>query len=182
MTATIAPPAPPHAPARVLRCIAACLLAILATPATAARDSVAPAIALVRQMYASYAWEAVMARPDRTPLFDESAAVLRRYFDHALTGLVLSNQACERRTREVCRLDMMPLWDSSDPGAVDLQVDGTPTPGEVQVRFHRPGDSAWTVIRFDCVATRDGLRIHDIIYADGTRLRRRLAPDTRDAP
>ena len=108
--------------------------------------------------------------------------VLRRHFDASLTRLILANQACERRTREVCRLDAMPLWNSSDPSASELQVEETvEAPSEVRVRFRRSGDSCWTQIRFVFTNTLNGLRISDIRYDDGTTLRNMLAPSLRRA-
>ena len=145
-----------------------------AAPAFAADASAR--VAAVRAMYETYAWEAVMARTSRTPLFDQPATVLRGYFDERLTRLILANQACERRTREVCRLDAMPLWDSADPSASDLVVEASADmPGEVRVRFRRSGESGWTDIRFAFASTRDGVRIRDIRYPGGASLLGMLA-------
>lgn len=152
-----------------------CVLLLLARPATAA-DAVPPHVALVQRLYETYAWEAVVSRPQGKALFQQPASVLRRYFDEPLTRLILANQDCERRTREVCRLDMAPLWNSSDPAANDLQVDAGSAPGKVRVRFHRPGEAAWTELTFVLTAMRGAWRIRDIRYGDGITLVRLLTP------
>lgn len=158
------------------RIFALCALLMLARPASAAADATAPAVTLVQSLYEAYAWEAVVSRPQRRALSHEPASVLRRYFDEALTRLILSNQDCERCTRGVCRLDMAPLWNSSDPAASDLRVEAGEAPGDVRVRFRRPGESTWTEIAFVLTATRGVWRIRDIRYDGGVSLVRRLAP------
>ena len=167
-----------HAARRARFAIGLLLVPLSAAPAFAADASAR--VALVRAMYQAYAWEAVMARPSHTPLFDQPATVLRGYFDEPLTRLILANQACERRTREICRLDAMPLWDSADPNASDLVVEtAADAPDEVRVRFRRFGESGWTEIRFVFATTRDGVRIRDIRYPGGASLLGMLAlPDS----
>ena len=163
-----------HAARRARFAIGLLLVLLSAAPAFAADASAR--VALVRAMYQAYAWEAVMARPSHTPLFDQPATVLRGYFDEPLTRLILANQACERRTREICRLDAMPLWDSADPNASDLVVEtAADAPEEVRVRFRRFGESGWTEIRFVFATTRDGVRIRDIRYPGGASLLGMLA-------
>ncbi|HCE7043640.1 hypothetical protein [Pseudomonas aeruginosa] len=152
-----------------------CALLSLARPASAA-DALSPPVALVQALYETYAWEAVVSRPRSRALFQQPASVLRRYFDEPLTRLILANQDCERRTREVCRLDMAPLWNSSDPAASDLQVEVGSAPGEVRVRFHRPGEAAWSELTFVLTAMRGAWRIRDIRYGDGITLVRMLTP------
>ncbi len=150
-----------------------CVLSLLALPAFA-RSETAPGVALVQALYETYAWEAVLTHSARRPLFDEPAETLRRYFDEPLTRLIRNNHECERRTREVCRLDMAPLWNSSDPGASDLRVEAGPAPGEARVRFHAASGD-WVELVYELKPTRDGWRIHDIRYADGPSLVSRLA-------
>lgn len=141
-----------------------------------AADIVSSPVALVQSLYESYAWEAVVSKPRGKALFEEPSGVLRRYFDEPLTRLILANQDCERRTREVCRLEMMPLWNSSDPAASDLRVEAAGTPGEVQVLFLRPGGPAWTRITFLLKIQHGAWRIRDIRYAGGASLVRMLTP------
>lgn len=152
-----------------------CALLPLARPASAA-DALPPPVALVQALYETYAWEAVVSRPRGRALFQEPVGVLRRYFDAPLTRLILLNQDCERRTRGVCRLDMAPLWNSSDPAAGDLSVDAGRTPEEVRVRFQRPGETAWTELTYVLTASRGAWRIRDIRYGDGITLVRLLTP------
>jgi hypothetical protein len=156
-------------------CVAAVAFLFLARLALAA-DAAPPAVALVQSLYETYAWEAVVSKPRSRALFHEPAAVLRRYFDEPLVRLILSNQECERRTREVCRLDMAPLWNSSDPAANDLQVEAGESPAEVRVRFRRPGESAWTELSFVLAVTRSAWRIRDIRYGGNLSLVRMLTP------
>lgn len=154
---------------------ALCVLLVHGLPVQAAGTVPAP-VALVQSLYESYAWEAVVSKPRGRALFQEPAGVLRRYFDEPLARLILANQDCERRTREVCRLEMMPLWNSSDPAASELHVEAAGTPGEVRVRFLRPGETAWTEISFLLNAQRGVWRIRDIRYAGGASLVRMLPP------
>lgn len=155
---------------------ALCALLMLAFPVFASDTTPRP-VALVQSLYESYAWEAVVSKPQGRALFQEPASVLHRYFDEPLVRLILANQACERRTREVCRLEMMPLWNSSDPAASDLHVEAAGVPGEVRVRFLRPAESASTEFTFLLKIQRGAWRIHDIRYDDGSRLVRMLTPE-----
>ena len=123
----------------------------------------ASALDLVRQLYATYAWEtsdAEMAK--HTPFFSEQKAVIARYLDAPLLRAVLRNRACEQRTGEICNLDFDPMWDSQDPGGVTVEVVSTRASTAVQARVHYPSDSTIRVVTYRLRKTPGGWRITDM--------------------
>lgn len=131
-------------------------------------------VAVVAQMYQDYAWEVVMHNPaSRRGLMDEPRDVLVKYFDEQLTQLIVSDQECKARSREVCKLSGSPIWDSNDPEAFDLAVVATRDPALVAVSFRRrypPVDGTVVNLSYRMVNTSRGWRVQDIIRADGGSL------------
>jgi hypothetical protein len=157
------------------------LLLAVATTCAPAADAQAPwggaeaPSAVVVRLYRDFAWEAVLApRNDSLPFIEQPRPVLERYLEAGLAGLLLADRECVRRTKEICRINSHPLFDSQDPAATDLEV-GAPDAGNiVRVRFRYPGSGARVEIRHVVEFTASGWRIRDIRYEEGASLRERL--------
>ena len=136
------------------------------------------ATAVVAQLYRDFAWEAVVEEPDWPGhgLLDQPRSLLSRYFDDTLVSLILKDRACAKRTKEVCRLDELPIWDSQDPAATALKIAATPDPTVVTVGFRYPANGQQITLAYHLVKTRAGWRIHDIVSHIGGSLLARLTP------
>jgi len=141
---------------------------------TQARKAPGTPVAVVVQLYQDYAWEVVVHNPNsRTGLMDEPLDVLARYFDDRLTQLIVRDRECRVRTREVCNISGLPIWDSNDPEAFDLAVVATKDSTLVAVSFRRryPESDGTTVrLSYRMVKTARGWRVQDIIRVDGGSL------------
>lgn len=127
---------------------------------------------VVAWLYRDFAWEAVMSSHFSDETFsDQSREVLERYFVKDLAALVLKDRECVRRTKELCKLGSHPLFDSSDPGASDLQVTWVPHSGLVHVMFTYPGNGQRIELDYKVVKSKSGWRVSDILYKEGHTLR-----------
>jgi hypothetical protein len=120
--------------------------------------------AVVAKLYKDFAWEAVAGHAEKPGLIEQPRAILNRYFDDTLTALILEDRKCVERTKEVCRLDFSPIWDSQDPNATKVNVVGSSDPAVVKVSFTDPESGTSTTLSYRMVKTKDGWRIHDIDY------------------
>jgi hypothetical protein len=132
----------------------------------------ARAVDTVAQLYRDFAWEAIVEEPQWPghALLDQPRDVLLRYFDEALTDLILADRACAARTHSICRLDFCPIWNSQDPGATGLRISPTEDPTVVLVRFLYPSNRQLMELTYHMVETRRGWRVHDIDYGGGMSL------------
>jgi hypothetical protein len=145
------------------------------TDAQAAKEPVEKADAVVVRLYRDFAWQAVFApRRDAVTFIDQPRAVLERYLEPELATLLLADRACVKKTKEICRLNMDPLFASQDTAAFDLEVDEPDAGNVVRVRYTYPGDGKKIEVRHVVVRTGRGWRIRDIRYWEGTTLRRML--------
>jgi hypothetical protein len=160
---------------RVLVCVSTLANAATITAASPAGDGVA----VVASLYREFAWEVLANEPlgGEPGFIDQPRSVLERYLEPSLATLILEDRACVERTREVCRLDFMPLWNSQDPAPSDLRVGAGATTSEVLVRLRPSPVDEEVSFRFEMVRTAAGLRVHDIVYADDWSLRKALASD-----
>lgn len=125
----------------------------------------------VARLYKDFAWQALVSpgsAPEAVKVFgqavsDRPRAVLNRYFDPSLARLLAKDNACVRKTREVCNLDFDPIFGSQDPAVTDLTIKAI-RPGQVQVEFKYP--STEQLIRLDYRLRMVGgrWRIADIAY------------------
>ncbi|MEA2164055.1 MAG: hypothetical protein QOK37_2182 [Thermoanaerobaculia bacterium] len=120
--------------------------------------------AVVAGMYKDFGWEAKPGHAEKPGLIEQPRAVLSRYFDGTLTALILADRKCVERTKEVCRLDFSPIWDSQDPSATKVNVLGSNDPAVVKVTFTDPESGRSTTLIYRMAKTKDGWRIHDIEY------------------
>src|SRR5262245_51869826 len=138
----------------------------LAVSAGGAQPKPSAAVALVRQLYADFACEAVLEEPDcdaRHQLMDQPRAVLSKYFDDRLTGLWLADRECSERSHEICNLDFSPIWASQDPPGTTVHVRATKDPNIVEVEVQHASSSEKAILRYMLVKTSAGVRIHDIM-------------------
>lgn len=101
---------------------------------------------------------------------NEGRAVLERYFDDALTSLLLKDRECVRREGGKCNLTASILFWAQDTEISDLRICALGSRGdEVEARFRNFG-----VAQAHTYAMRNterGWRIVDVRYADGSSLR-----------
>ena len=128
--------------------------------------------AIVTQLYEDYAWEVVTTSSARNTLMDEPIAVLSKYFDDNLAQLIARDHECRVRTKEVCKLNGSPIWQSNDPEAFDLSVatnDSTSATVSFRRRYPQPIDTMVNV-RYRMTRTPQGWRVVDILSDDGESL------------
>jgi hypothetical protein len=102
---------------------------------------------------------------------------LNRYFTRDLTALLLRNEECVKRTREVCNLNMDPIFDAQDYDKSQLnleikEISSKHSSLRYKVTFTNLGRR--TVV-YELNKTKSGWRISDIIYASRHSLREMLA-------
>ncbi|MRV76139.1 hypothetical protein GJ700_30970 [Duganella sp. FT92W] len=141
--------------------IAALAIAIPARPA----EVRPPQVALVSNLYQTFAYEAVLEAPDARGMIDQPRAVLLRYFTPELAELLLRDRACVAKTREICRLDFLPLWGNQDPDGASVQVGQGASPTSVIASLRFAGTSSR--LTYTLIQTTRGWRIADIAYGDG---------------
>lgn len=137
----------------------------LAIPAAA--EPMPPQVALVSKLYQDFAFEAVLEEPTTGyVLFSEQPRrVLLRYFTSKLADLLLRDQRCTTTTRDICRLDFMPLWGNQDPIGAGVQVLMGETPDTVNVRLRYPASTSHLTYYLE--KTKAGWRVRDIAYEKG---------------
>lgn len=123
-------------------------------------------VSVVRSLYDDFAGETVLGDPEtQKQLLDQPRAVLARYFTPELTSLVRQDRECAARTKDICKLDFMPIWASQDPSGATVRIAGESTLGEVAVEVRYPnGEKRKLIYRLRMMPI--GWRIADIIYAD----------------
>jgi hypothetical protein len=153
----------------VLACLAICM------PVFAGNS---PA-ATVNRLYRDFAWEAVMASSSAPGLAQQPKSVLLRYFTPELATALVADDACATARHEICALDFVPLWDSQDPAAEELQISPSTTPGHVAVRYTYPSTGEVISLDYALVRTKAGWRVSDILYHSGNSLAHLLAAASR---
>jgi hypothetical protein len=131
-----------------------------------AAESLSPQVAIVTKLYQDFAFEAVLEEPTpENALFTEQPRqVLLRYFTLKLADLLLRDERCTTTTREICRLDFMPLWGNQDPIGSAVSVQPGTSPDIVIVRLRSSSSSQ---ITYHLTKTSAGWRIRDIAYEKG---------------
>jgi hypothetical protein len=128
---------------------------------------------IVARLYRDFAGIAVIDDPELAGevLIEQPRAVLARYFDETLVGLILKDRACVARTREVCNLDFDPLFESQDPVGSTVKILPTRDPSVVSAKLRQFERPEVRELKFRLVNTAAGWRVSDIDYgADGTLL------------
>lgn len=143
-----------------------------AAAATASAPEVTP-VALVQSVYDAYAWEPVAdeSSAQRETLFSEPEPVLDRYFDDSFKAAILKDRACVERTKEICNLDFLPIWQTQDPtGIKNVQVVAGKEPNSVIARFIGFFEEPMEV-RYSMTQTARGWRISDMHFAEGDSIK-----------
>ena len=153
-----------------------CIVVLLAvaTSSQAKDEKKSPQVELVRKLYKSFAWETVLYPETGETLAEQPKGVLRDYFDDELAALLASDAECAKK-RNICRLDVDPLFGMRDPIAHNLEVLPADTAGVV-VRFLgvSGGSEAMTEIVIQMGRSGRGSRISDVVYPNGPSLKTRL--------
>jgi hypothetical protein len=139
--------------------------AVLVGKLDAQRSPKSGAVALVVQLYADFACEAVVDTPGcdgRHQLVDQPRPVLARYFDDRLVQLWLADRACAARTHETCNLDFMPMWASQDPVGTSVKILPTADSTRVDVELRSSSSQESRTLRYTLTKMPAGWRIHDI--------------------
>jgi hypothetical protein len=108
--------------------------------------------------------------------FDKKKDV-EKYFDTELSSLFLKDEQCKKKTREICNLDFDPILaaqDFDEKGKLNLKVQKLPerTKEKYKVTFNNMGT---TTLVYELKQTSGGWRITDIIYSEGSPLRKILS-------
>lgn len=118
-------------------------------------------LVVVERLYQDYAWETGHEQTKRETFFNERRAVLERYLTRSLANLVVEDQECSRRTREICQLDFSPIWDSQDPEGAKFRILSARPDNVVVVNVSYPGRKPRSVMYY-LTKTDLGWRIDDI--------------------
>lgn len=120
---------------------------------------------LVRQLYANVPCEAAFQEPGcpgDQELIAFSRDRLSQNSGRRLVELWLRDRVCVAKTREVCRLDFSPVWDSQDPAGEKVRIGPGESESSVVTELHRPPTSVVIRLRFDLVQHSGSLRIRNI--------------------
>lgn len=130
-------------------------------------------VAAVRALYARYAEEAAIDDTLSPTLASAPAAVLRLHLTDGLTRLLLRDRDCQQRTREICRLDFAPMWDSQDPAGTRVSLRWDAGQGRVVAELRR-GEGSARALAYSLMKLKDGWRIDDIEFGSGRPSLRQL--------
>jgi hypothetical protein len=125
-------------------------------------------IGIVSKLYKDYAWQG-MEHPigskedDWVRIHDESKVVLEKYFDAELAALFLKDQACVKKTHEICNLGWDPIFDTQDPAMSNLTINLLEN-GNVGVQYVYPSNGEKVSMEHVVKRGPKGWRIADIIY------------------
>ena len=122
-------------------------------------------IAPVAALYRNFAWEALSSDSEVFGglLASQSASSLSRFFDARLVQMIREDNACQLRTKEICKLDFDILFDSQDPRVIDLSIAAVSS-HVVEVTFKDPVTEEKTQISYTLAKQANGWRITDVVY------------------
>ena len=131
----------------------------------AAPKSSGEEIAVVASLYKAFAWQAISGADAifGKQLAQQEDPILRRYFDPELASLLIEDQRCIKRTREVCKLGFDPIFASQDLGVSDLSI-ASQGRGLVSVEFTYPSNGEKARLEYRLVKRGKDWRIGDIRY------------------
>lgn len=168
---------------RSIAALAAVLIDLIVAASPAAATSSLPGSALrtVVRLYRDFAFEATIEAPDlsRQGFLEQSRSILERYVDSNLANLILRDRQCEERTKEICRLDFLPMWDSQDPAGATVRIAATRDANDVTVALAYPGTPGNVTLNYQLVKTKSGWRIHNIRASNWSLLKILGSPDSK---
>jgi hypothetical protein len=148
------------------------VLIVLAALLSGAPASAGPPdiIAPVAALYRNFAWEALSSDSEVFGglLASQSASSLARFFDARLVQMIREDNACQLRTRAICKLDFDILFDSQDPRVIDLSIAAVSS-HVVEVTFKDPVTDEKTRISYTLARKPNGWRITDVVYTKNSR-------------
>ena len=141
--------------------------------AAGAPDAPSAPLHVVTQLYRDFGWEAGAGEPSsyKHDLIEQPKPILQRYFDDALTALILRDRQCVAKTQEVCNLDFAPLWNSQDPAATQLKIREGSAANTVVVSYRSPDGNETMTMVYLARKTSRGWRVSDIEYSSGNTLK-----------
>lgn len=98
-------------------------------------------------------------------LLDQPKPMLLRFFDQRLTQAIIQDRMCAKKSKEICRLDFMPLWDSQDASGAVVSVSEGKKPTTVVATVKYP--QAARELTYSLKKTKHGWRIVDIEFGNG---------------
>jgi len=156
------------------------LLALFAmVPSTFAKsEKKSPQIELVRKLYKAFGWEAVMPSEEGDVLVDQPKDVLKAYFEASLVDLLVADRECAKK-EGFCKLDKNPIFDAQNLCVHDLEIAPADTGSGVAVQFNLVDGKIDKLvdIKFQMGQTKNGWRILDVVYENGSSLRQILKPE-----
>lgn len=137
-----------------------------ASASTGPPEIVAPVAAL----YRNFAWQSLSSDSEvfGGVLASQSASSLARFFDSRLVHLIREDNACQLRTKAICKLDFDILFDSQDPRVTDLSIAAVSS-HVVEVTFKDPVTDEKTRISYTLARKPNGWRITDVVYTKNSR-------------
>jgi hypothetical protein len=128
-------------------------------------DVIRPDVATVRALYSDFAEEAIFEEPmSRKSVMGQPKGALTRFFTPELSALIVQENDCAARAREICNLDFSPIWDSQDPTGATVSIAKRSELGSVVVEIHYPDKEVRRLI-YQLAKGATGWRIADISYS-----------------
>jgi len=138
---------------------------------------------LVSGLYARYAWVAVFSTTppaNAVPVAHASRLELQATFVPDLASAIWKDTQCAAKRREICTLDFDILFDSQDPSASELTVQGNGA-SEVLACFNVVGGARKCML-FVGAKVNGVARVADIVYSDQRSLRQLLGLTSKPTP
>ena len=127
-------------------------------------------VGIVVKLYKDFAWEGIFSSSEKYhqilgfSLAAQNKPVLEKYFDSALSSLLVKDADCNRVAQgEVCNLNFDPIFASQDPAVSGLIVKSAGN-DFVEVQYTYPSDGSVIRLKYKLSKTPKGWRIMDIIY------------------
>lgn len=124
---------------------------------------------VIKRLYRDYAWQALGLDLDIPTVSGQTMSELERYFDSAISKLIVEDGECSERTEDVCRLDFNIIFDSQDAAAYEIKISQINTKDEIRVSFKYPSNRKAIKLVYKMVRTNKGWRIKDIYYESGRK-------------
>lgn len=139
---------------------------------------------LVSELYARYAWVVLFSTAppaNAVPLAQTNRAELQAIFVPDLAMAIWEDSQCIEKRGEICNLDFDILFDSQDPSASELTVQGSARTYEALACFKVTG-GARKCLLFVGADIDGAARVADIVYPGQRSLRQLLGLTTRLSP
>src|SRR5262249_1742437 len=139
---------------------------------------------LVSGLYKRYAWVAMFSTtppPNAVPLALANRTELQATFMPDLAKAIWDDAQCAKKRGEICTLDFDILFDSQDPSASELTVQGDAQGSEALACFKVTGGMS-KCLTFVGADIHGAARVADIVYPGQRSLRQLLGLTTKSYP